>query len=506
MDQATLDALFKKGAISQDTYDLGTAKFGAPEPNASTLPDPSAPPELPAAVPDPEPSPAPGPAAPAPGEPAPAPSQPGIASAAASGTPAPGQGIVPASAAQSAVGAPPAPGANPIKLASDAMPTDPGTGMPGAIANLGKAYELQQQGVAQEAQAGAKQAQREAGYLDEAQKQLQRQQDAALVAEHDRKKALDDQMKKIQSAADEASKTASIDPDRFYKNMSTGTKIGFAVSAFLSAFAGNGGNAAIEMLQKSVDRDIDAQKQDFERAKGKVGLQQSIFGDMMQKFGDERQADAASRLAILNHVELQLKQAAAQYKSPQVQARAVQGMAVIEQQKQGLMVQAQQAYEVQQAKQRLSGASAGANPSVDLERIPEKDRERYVNVGGVSGFATSPDRAKAFSQFAQDVTGAKQNIQELMKIDRSLPFTEDRARANLLQQALIGQLRTAILGPGTINDSERKIMTDILANPSQIFTSQAKTKLAELEKILDKKFAAGAQSEGLRPLKVSAAR
>lgn len=430
MDQATLEGLFKKGAINQSTLDMGMSKI-APKPEVS---------EAPPAVAE----------------------SPTLASA-------PAESV--ASGPTPAVFNPGAPSTGqpqgPIKLASDTRPevaVDKGPGEMG----LSQSFELAQKAQAQGAQAEGAQADAEASVIGKAQRAVQRQQDASLVAEAERQKQMGDQIKSIESSAAEAAKMGKVDPNRFWKDKNTGEKVGFGIAAFLGAFNPSGQNAALEMIKSNIDRDVEAQKQDYERAKGNVGLQQGIYSDMMKKFGDARMAESASRLAILGNAELQLKQTAASYKSPQVQAKALEGIAHIEQQKQVLIAGAKQAAEVHAAKQRLAGGSAGAQLQVDVEKLPESERQRFVP--GV-GFALDDESAKKARELSGNTKSVNGMIDDLIKMreEKGTAFLPSEQKAKM--QTTAAKLQLAVKEAtrlGTLDKGAEKFMEKLVGDPTRI--------------------------------------
>jgi hypothetical protein len=64
---------------------------------------------------------------------------------------------------------------------------------------------------------------------------------------------------------------------------------------------------------------------------------------------------------------------------------------------------------------------------------------------------------------------------------------------------LQGLLRTPILGPGAVSDSERALLQDIVANPTAIFSmsSRNEARLNELMKTIDRGVASKAKGFGL---------
>ncbi len=76
-----------------------------------------------------------------------------------------------------------------------------------------------------------------------------------------------------------------IDPTRWYSSRSTGQKIAIGVAAFLSGFGGS--DAVVNMVKDSIDRDIEAQKKQFEvhgkSIKNLWSMADKIYGQDMDK-------------------------------------------------------------------------------------------------------------------------------------------------------------------------------------------------------------------------------
>ena len=64
---------------------------------------------------------------------------------------------------------------------------------------------------------------------------------------------------------------------------------------------------------------------------------------------------------------------------------------------------------------------------------------------------------------------------------------------------LQGGLRVAMLGPGTVNDSERQLLVDAISNPTNLFSLKGsnKIRLDSLKKAYQNKIDANAKALGL---------
>jgi hypothetical protein len=89
-----------------------------------------------------------------------------------------------------------------------------------------------------------------------------------------------------------------IDPKRVFGNdswRSIGAAIAAGIGAYASALTGQP-NFALQIIDKAIDRDIDAQKEELLKKKGKVGEIRNAYQDNLQRFKDEEMAEAATRM------------------------------------------------------------------------------------------------------------------------------------------------------------------------------------------------------------------
>jgi hypothetical protein len=89
-----------------------------------------------------------------------------------------------------------------------------------------------------------------------------------------------------------------IDPTRVFQGdtyRAIGAAIAAGIGAYASALTGQP-NFALNIIDKAIDRDIDAQKEELLKKKGKVGEIRNAYQDNLQRFKDEEMAEAATRM------------------------------------------------------------------------------------------------------------------------------------------------------------------------------------------------------------------
>jgi hypothetical protein len=126
---------------------------------------------------------------------------------------------------------------------------------------------------------------------------------AAATAAHD--KFLTEQEARRDALSNDAKKAG----EAYGWKPSTGTRIAYGIAAALGAFGaslGHGQNAALEIINSSINRDLDAQKQAIESKKGKVADMDTALAQAYRRFGNMDQAMAAARSVKLQQVDEQI--------------------------------------------------------------------------------------------------------------------------------------------------------------------------------------------------------
>jgi hypothetical protein len=109
-----------------------------------------------------------------------------------------------------------------------------------------------------------------------------------------------------------------IDPNRFWHNASTGSKIAAGIGLFLGGMSmpfTHQGNPAIGIMQNAIDRDIDAQKNE-------QGKAHNLYTMNREALGTDLAANIATQNQMYTGLKYNLEQAAANFKGPIAQANA----------------------------------------------------------------------------------------------------------------------------------------------------------------------------------------
>lgn len=156
-----------------------------------------------------------------------------------------------------------------------------------------------------------------------------------------------------------------IDPNRMFHNMSTGNKVLAAISVALNGL-GSGltgqPNMAVHIIQKSIDRDIEAQKME-------LGKKHTLLSENMRRFGDLNTATQMTQLQMNSITQTKIAQAAAKSGSAQAKAQAQMMLGEL-----GL----QSAQIKQQVAMRNAASQGGNDPSALVQFIVPAAHQKAV--------------------------------------------------------------------------------------------------------------------------------
>lgn len=338
--------------------------------------------------------------------------------------------------------------------------------------------------------AGILQADAETKHLQKLQANLEQKDKDDRVRDIARKKSMEESQRKLDKSV-AAFESAKIDPKRLWTSMSNGQKVMTGIALAFGAFGSisGGPNRAADMITKAVDDDIALQRAEIAQLGNVVTAKRSLLQDMRAMFDDDRQAEAAAKLAMINQAELALKTEASRYKSPAIQANTIEALGQLQLKKEELRSKFAESAALMAIKQ---GKAAG--------NIPENLAGRYVE-----GYGLAPTEREGIDFRTQIATAkkVKNNVNELLSmIDKGGEVNAAmRADASTIATFLKGALRLELVGPGTVSAQDQKILDSIVANPTSIFNldSQSRASLNRILQVIDNGLSATAESMGMRP-------
>lgn len=293
-------------------------------------------------------------------------------------------------------------------------------------------------------------------------------------------------------------KDAEIDPNRYFNRMGTGQRITSAIGLMLGGLGaglqGGKANPVQSFIEQQLNNDLKAQQLE-------LGKKENLLSANLKQFGNMNDAMRMTQAMQNDYLKHQVDMAAAKSNSQQAKINAEILKQQLDQKNALLMDEiamsmgrAPQGDPDQAFMQRQMRLRAGGD-----DKTAGDERERYVPGMGI---ALSKEGAKAVREMSATVKSAESGIQELLKIadmgGASLnPKLRDRA--DTIRQTMIGALRLPITGPGAMNEGERKLLENIIKDPTAIFSLSAvnKSGLQALAGRLQNLLAEKASAEGI---------
>lgn len=293
----------------------------------------------------------------------------------------------------------------PSQTSTVAAPNIPDLSDPSAL--IQKGYDEQRSAVS-EAALGAAEAQ--TALVGESVKQAQLIEDARREEERfqqEKQKRLDDGEALYKQALSDLN-AQKIDPDRLYANTSTGEKIiaaiGIALGGIASGMSGKP-NAALKVIQDAIDRDIDVQKIEVEKKAKAVGVQGSLYNDLVGRLQNEDAARHYMTSLMLEQSKSVLDQYKTQISTSSQKAELGKLYGQIDVAAGEAQQKAKEALEKDPGVQQ--GIRAGVKTGeIDEANLSKEDRERYVK-----GLGFAKDK-----QAADEITKADSAYKEGVKL------------------------------------------------------------------------------------------
>lgn len=266
---------------------------------------------------------------------------------------------------------------------------------------------------------------------------------------------------------------SKVDPNRIWSDQGTGNKLGAAIALIvggIGAGMGHTSNQALEIMQKAIDRDVDAQKID-------IGKKQNLLTYNLQKYRDMQMAQSATKLQLSTIANAQLQQAALKNNSPQAiaQAKLLQSQADMQY---GLPL-----YQAVQQRQMLAhsynGVPAQSGMDQYLLQMDPKWSEHRVEVHGNAFRASTPKAAEELNKTIpvyNDITEKLNRLKELNNMGTRLSPELAQEAQGLTHQ--LGMQINEFNGYKRFTDVDDKIIAKQYDDPlafKTIFTNNSAT-------------------------------
>jgi len=208
-----------------------------------------------------------------------------------------------------------------------------------------------------------------------------------------------------------------LDPNRYMDSLSTGSRMLAGISIILGGLGGGltgkGGNTGLDVINRAIDRDIDAQKTNSDKT-------QNLYRMNLEKTRDLNAATMQTQTQMLSIAKVRIEQAAAKYKDPMAQSRAQQMLGGITEKQSALETQLAQLYA---QNYMVNGASGGQGVPLSPYVASNKDMaERLVPLStGSDGrplyrMAASKEGADKVKELQGDSQTVLQNLAKMRSI------------------------------------------------------------------------------------------
>lgn len=309
---------------------------------------------------------------------------------------------------------------------------------------------------------------------------------------------------------DEKYEPGKIDPQRAnpFASDSVSRQLMAGIAVGLGGFAAGklgGSNSALDIINKTIDRDIEAQRSNIAQKQkafelgleGKLRAGQmnmDIISGLDKQFGSSLLAEDAYKVlrleqtsAALDHMGAKnaaiLKSGPFQILKHQIDQKIAAG-------------KMQFANNARDNALRVALGSAmdkneEISPSI-LAVMPKEMREAHLDaqkrlVAIVGERATDEKAKQRFNENAVPLIQSRDNIKEVMRMSKGMnKFTDfkDRALIKARLTPIVGSLRQAYTGPGILTDSEKIAILDSVGDPTKI-TDVLGVEPAKLEQTIE---------------------
>jgi hypothetical protein len=338
---------------------------------------------------------------------------------------------------------------------------------------------------------------------------LAEQQRQAQAAEAERQDALNRQFQRLDEAQQAVANFKFVDP---WDEKSTGSKIAAAIGLVLGGIGAGltgGPNQALTVMKAAINSDIARQKAEFDKAQGGLRGQLTLIGQMRQRFTDERQAEAATRLTMLDEARRRVEAIEIQTTAPAARAQLEIFKGELEKERAEQMAAfagkaALQAQKTQIARQQQRGPVVTAETRPDDLTEKQKARLVFSEDGRPLGLAvddTSARRVRERVAQAKDIRAKIARIRELREKHGSEILNRRAvAEANALASSVVTTMNE-IKGLGALAGADIDILTaEVPLEPLATFTTTAGVlgKLDQATQNLDSFMASLFAAQGLQ--------
>jgi len=270
-----------------------------------------------------------------------------------------------------------------------------------------------------------------------------------------------------------------IDPQRYWNSRSGFQKAGLILGTFLAGIGANE-NQVLKMIDKEIDRDVQAQVMDYRNRGDRA---KNLFSALRAKLGSDDKAALMTMKAQLATIKAQIGRAVQNTKNPKIAAQAVKATGLINQK----IAEAEMKEKAIAAREADKKISQGTDPGVTGrlttidKMLTKSDKASFVHTGrkgragkalGYQSTQTPAEVAKLNNQLITTKSAVRKIdiiLGKMKSAGRKVPFTKARAQAQTLAKQLLANL-SVLNKLGVLQETDIKFLGGVAPqNPLQIW-------------------------------------
>ena len=315
----------------------------------------------------------------------------------------------------------------------------------------------------------------------------------------DHREDIEKKLGKYDAEAEEIAKE-KIDSKKWWKNASTGQRIGIILASALGAIgqgmSGGQTNLAVSSINAAIDRDVKDQLANLDNRKEANKNYMKRIRNISKDFN----TDQARHYAAM---DLNIKPIIKKLDGLERTAQNAVQRGNIAKLKQGLIdtrvqlkAKIEQAQQPQITKTILSKPTGGAKSAKELrEQTKFEQQQRALTVPGFKGKAFTPKKADEIRNGIERYNIMKDTIDKLKGLKST--SLEDRARADSIVKGLIGNLRVQLVGPGALTEGDMKLLNRLLPSPTDLLQLNNMVRLETILENMQRNITQAAKTQGL---------
>lgn len=276
--------------------------------------------------------------------------------------------------------------------------------------------------------------------------------------------------------AREALKKRKIGPDQYWAKRGTVRNVLSVIGVMLGTLGASlskSPNYALQIVNKAIDDDLDAQAANLASERASLGEQRGLLADMRRTFGDEETARDAAKAFMFRATEAKVRQQAGLMRGYAARARGERAGDSITQARElfekGMIFDAA----TRAMKRRQLAAAAAA--------APPPGSPKWVRLGKTDRGLISPDgylfeskeNKKKWENFVAARPRAIAEIDNLLRLDKEGALTGANRTAHKEGVYNLAQLVNRSIGDGSvIREGEMTLFRDLYGSGSEIFSAE----------------------------------